>query len=72
MSDISSYYDKYEDKSRPLANYDIPAIMLLLLDRLGVTEFEFTIQELLDKGAVSMECENLGNGNHVLRKLTDG
>lgn len=69
MSDISSYYDKYEDKSRPLANYDIPAIMLLMLDRFGVTEFEFTIQELLDKGAVSMECENLGNGRFVLSKM---
>lgn len=69
MSDISRHYDKYEDKTAPLTKNDIPALMALLMDQFDIDRFEFTIQELMDKGEAAMELTDWGNGRFVLTKM---
>jgi hypothetical protein len=55
--------------SRQLNQNDIPALMCLVMDRMGLSEFHFTIQDLMDvKGRIALDHEDAAKSRYVMRR----
>lgn len=58
-----------EEQARPLTQGDIPALMCLMMDRLGITEFQFTVKELMEvDGRISLEHEDLLKSSYMMKR----
>jgi hypothetical protein len=57
------------EQARPLNQDDIPALMCLVMDRLGITRFQFTIKELMDvEGRISLDHEDPSKASYIMTR----
>jgi hypothetical protein len=60
---------KYADESQPLTKGDVPMLMGVMMDRLGIDEFRFSVTELMDaEGAIALDVEDWVRGSYILRR----
>lgn len=59
-----------EEKPRPLHQDEIPAVMSLMMDRLGITRFEFTTKELMEvEGRINLDQADLVRGSYLMTRV---
>jgi hypothetical protein len=58
-----------KEKPRQLHQDDIPALMCLVMDRMGITEFKFTTKELMEvKGRIILDHEDPSKSSYIMRR----
>ena len=58
------------EQARALTEHDIPALMAVFMDRMGVTKFQFTVEELMTaKGGVSLDHESVLKDSYVMTRV---
>jgi hypothetical protein len=59
------------EQARQLHQDDIPALMSLFMDRMGITKFQFTTEELMAvKGRISIDHESVLKDSYVMTRMS--
>lgn len=59
-----------ENRARQLQEEDIHAIVCLLMDRTGITDFPFTIKELMAvKGRIALNHDESSTNGYVMKRI---
>lgn len=58
-----------KERARKLNQDDIPALMCLVMDRMGITEFKFTTKELMEvTGRIKLDHEDLPKDSYIMKR----
>ena len=60
------------EQARNLTEQDIPALMSVFMDRMGITKFQFTIEELMAvKGNISLDHESPLEASYIMTRKSE-